>query len=64
MNTHEISMQSAVMSGLADVNSSQLYVALTRGRYENLCVQVYNPFYEEMLFKDDGTQKMLLSKNY
>ena len=55
MNTHEISMQSAVMSGLADVNSSQLYVALTRGRYENLCVQVHNSLYQGKLFEEDRT---------
>ena len=56
MGAHEISMQGAVMSGLKDVNSSQLYVALTRGRYhENICVQVHNSLYQGKLFEDDQT---------
>ena len=55
-DAHEISVQNAVMSGLEDVNSSQLYVALTRGRYhENLNVQVHNSLYQGKLFEDDRT---------
>ena len=42
------------MFGLKDVNSSQLYVALIRGRYhENLCVQVHNSLYQGICFEDD-----------
>ena len=66
MDAHEINMQSAVMSGLEDVNSSQLYVALTRGRYhENLCVQVHNSLYKGKLFEDDRTfRKNVVIKTY
>ena len=53
-DAHEISVQSAVMSGLKYANSSQLNVALTRGRYhEHLCVQVHNSLYQGKLFEDD-----------
>ena len=65
MDAHEISMQGAVMSGLEDVNSCQLYVALTRGKYhENLCVQVHNSLYQGKLFGNDQTFTKMLSKNY
>ena len=56
MDAHEISVQCAVLSGLEDVNSSQLYVAFTRGRYhENLCVQVHNSLCQGKLFWGDRT---------
>ena len=56
MDTHEISMQSAVVSGLKNVNKSQSYVALTRGRsHENLFVQVDNSLYQGKLIEHDQT---------
>ena len=47
MDAHEISMQSAVMSGLEDVNSSQSF---TRSNMNNLCGHSLK-LYKERFYK-------------
>ena len=48
MDAHEISMQSSVMSGLEDVNSSQFFTRSNMNNFSGHCLKLYKEHFRKV----------------